>query len=123
MFTVSAGEQLCDGQTPVNYSLVAGDQINNSVTFNQSVGGDPINLTGYTAKMSIAFPNNLVELTTGNGGISIPTPANGEAFIIASSTQTNAWPIGTYNYDFWLISTLSPPSENQYFSGLTQEML
>lgn len=115
MFIASLGEACCNASTPVNYSLVNGDNIDNASTFLQS-DGTPIDLTGWTAKMTIAFPTP-VELTTGNGGLSIPTPINGQVFIVVSSTITSAWDTGTYPYDFWLIATQSPVSENQYYSG------
>lgn len=67
---------------PANYTLQAyqGQTWDDSIVVNQA-DGTPTDLTGYSARMQIreeySSPTAFLELTAGNGRLSIPTPADG----------------------------------------------
>ena len=69
--------------------------------------GDPIDLTGYTAKMQLRLkygaPTAALTLTTGGGGIVIDGP-NGTINITATDEQTLTLEPTFYVYDLDLIS-------------------
>ena len=67
--------------------------------------------------MTINFGEESQVLSTGNGGITITDASAGQFTINMTSTVTAEWYAGTYSYDIWLQSQLSPPIENQYASG------
>ena len=79
-----------------NFSIVASETVYvGPITITKN--GSVLNLTSYTAQMIINTPNPIV-LNTTNGGITIPTPANGQIFINMTSSATLAIPPGTYAY-------------------------
>lgn len=63
--------------------------------------GDPVNLTGYTARMVVkateTSPTALVEITSAGGGITI-TPATGVLQPVLTSAQTALLPAGRLVY-------------------------
>lgn len=68
--------------------------------------GDPVNLTGYTARMQLRekFTSTAVlTLTTSNGGLTL-TPLTGGIAVSATAVQTEAIPAGFYLYDLELTS-------------------
>jgi hypothetical protein len=68
--------------------------------------GDPVNLTGYTARMQLRekFTSDAVlTLTTSNGGLTL-TPLTGGIAVIATAAQTEVIPAGFYLYDLELTS-------------------
>lgn len=69
--------------------------------------GNAINLTGYTARMyikrSVTATAAILQLTTENGRISIPTPSNGGIDFVIADEDTAAL-FGTYCYDIELVS-------------------
>ena len=99
----------------LNMFLAAGDNAVPQITV--SLNSVPVNITGYTIKMTIKMGSASVVLSTGNGGITITNAAAGQFTINMTTTITSAWPSGTYQYDIWLESQNSPPIENQYASG------
>jgi hypothetical protein len=87
-------------------AAVADYTIEQGATWEQDVwwedsDGNPIDLTGYTARMQAraALPDvgTLVDLTTANGGI-VLTPAEGKLTLIMTAAQTAAlnWPSGRH---------------------------
>lgn len=65
--------------------------------------GNPINLTGYTAKLQISTQYGVstsLELSSGNGITIYPT--EGKLVITATPTQTGALAIGKYVYELEL---------------------
>lgn len=82
---------------------------NYQVTY-QDPSGNPINLTGYSAKMQLrslpSDPHAALTLSSQNGDIVI-TGALGQINITASSTATGAVDEGTYYYDLEVTDTVS----------------
>jgi hypothetical protein len=78
-------------------SLPQGETVAQSVTVQNT------NLTGYTLKMRINFSTPL-DLTTNNGGITLPDAANGLAQINITDSATADFAPGSYPYDLWMIS-------------------
>ena len=72
----------------------------------KDANGNPVDLTGYTAKMQVrkepADTSYLIELSTANSRISIPTPANGTIEFNISSADTLGLASGTYKYDLMM---------------------
>lgn len=67
------------------------------------VDGNPVNITGYTMKMRIDFSSPL-DLTTGNGGITIVSAVGGTAQINIPDNVSGVFTPGKYPFDFWTIS-------------------
>jgi len=89
------------GSVTTYLSIAAGETVAEAVTV--VVDGNPVNLTGYSLKMQIAFPTPLA-LNTGNGGITITDAAQGAFQInISDDISTLFWP-GAYSFDAWMIS-------------------
>lgn len=115
MFTAWVEPTKCGIQ--INAALTQGDHVSWGWTIEVGNPAMPLNLTGYSIRMTINFPTPLL-LTSSNGGITIGTPAtNGEFTVNISSTQSAVFTVGEYQYDIWLESQSSPPIENQYFTG------
>lgn len=95
----------------LNMSMAAGDFVNAQITLANA--GVVMNLTGYSAKMSISM-SPIVELTTVGGGLTIPTPTQGQVQINIATATSALWTPGTYKYDLWLISS---GNEYQYLTG------
>jgi hypothetical protein len=85
----------------VTLTLSDGETVAEQLTL--SAGGSPIDLTGYSVKMQIAFPTPLL-LNTGNGGITLPDPTAGVAQINIADTVSATFPVGSFPYDLWTIS-------------------
>lgn len=86
---------------------IANILLNQGATFRklfiyQDSVGDPINLTGYTARMQLRVSYTsevpVINLTTENGGIEI-TPLDGEILVNMTATQTAGIPAREYYYD------------------------
>jgi len=75
-------------------------------TFTISIGGSPMNLTGYTAAMQVRetydSTSTLLSLTSGTG-ITLGGTA-GTIAVLVSSTATAAIPEGFYSYDLEITS-------------------
>ncbi len=82
-------------------SIAAGETVSESLTI--ASGGGPVDLTGYTLKMQVNFPEPLL-LTTGNGGISVTNAAGGAAQINLSEAASAALAPGTFPFDLWMVS-------------------
>jgi hypothetical protein len=88
--------------------------INANADFSQQLfwldqNGNPINLTGYSAKMEIANfagPGRTVyyTMTSPSGGITIPTPATGEIDLFIPASVTETFTFANAVYDLLLIS-------------------
>jgi len=89
-----------------NFIIEKGTTFTRTVTWTDSEG-DPIDLTGYTARMqgraSMDSTTTLFSLTSPSTGISIPTPANGALIITLTDTQTTNLPCGGV-HDLELVS-------------------
>lgn len=98
-----------------NISITQGDTLAMYVQILQNLT-TPLDITGASIRMTIAFPTPLI-LSTANGSIIIVDPENGIFTINIASTVTAALPIGAYSYDLWIENESSPIVENQYFNG------
>jgi hypothetical protein len=87
-----------------NFTIDQGSTWTLQLVYNDP-NGDPINLTGYTAKMQVRrkfdSATAVLTLSTSNGGISI-TGATGTINLIATDEQTGAIEGGLYVYDLEL---------------------
>jgi hypothetical protein len=86
-----------------NVNMIAGETLALAATITNQLTGAAINLTGYSLKATINFPTP-VELTTANGGITLPYPSLGQLQLNASSSSTADWDGGTYAWDLWMVS-------------------
>jgi hypothetical protein len=81
------------GQLETPLIIYMGATFNPTITWNNGVIGNPINLTGYTADMKIRpwlGSNEIIaELSTGNGGIAINTPTNGTASLLITAAASS----------------------------------
>lgn len=88
-----------------NITAEQGATLTRTVTWKNSVG-DPINLTGYTARMQVRADYDsttaVLTLTTENGGITLGGSA-GTIVITATATATAALSASTYVYDLELV--------------------
>lgn len=88
-----------------NITAEQGATLTRTVTWKNSVG-DPINLTGYTARMQVRADYDsttaVLTLTTENGGITLGGSA-GTIVITATATATTALSASTYVYDLELV--------------------
>jgi len=76
-----------------------------NIVYNDS-NNNPVNLTGYTARMQLREKYTSVAvltLTTENGGLTI-TPLTGNIAVLATATQTEAIEAAYYLYDLELTS-------------------
>lgn len=85
-----------------NFTCEQGATFTRTITVKDSAG-DPVNLTGYTARMHVRkdvdATTTLVELTTSNGGLTI-NAANGEITLNISATVTaNISKSGVYDLE------------------------
>lgn len=66
------------------------------------------NITGYTARMMVKegpdFKNAIIELTTGNGRITIPTGTDGVINFLVDATTMEGVDAGEYRYDVELVN-------------------
>lgn len=87
-----------------NFTIDQGSTWTLQLVYNDP-NGDPINLTGYTAKMQVRrkfdSATAVLTLSTSNGGISI-TGLTGTINLIATDEQTGAIDGGLYVYDLEL---------------------
>lgn len=79
-----------------------------NITWKQSAGGTPVDLTGYTARMQVRKSYNepdppALSLTTENGGIALGGAA-GTIAITGSATLTDAMEARPHVYDLELVS-------------------
>jgi hypothetical protein len=86
-----------------NMIIEQGTDITRTFTYTDDAGV-AFNLAGYTARMqgraSIQSTATIFDLTTANGGLSIPTPANGTIVMTMTSAQTSAYPCdGVYDLE------------------------
>lgn len=90
----------------LNLVIEQGTTFNPVLTYSDS-GNNPIDLTGFTARMQIRASRTAAafihELTTGNGGITLGGVAGTIALLI-SDTDTAAFTFKTAVYDLELIS-------------------
>lgn len=75
----------------------------------ETASGSAVDLTGWAAKLQIrkkasASSAVLLELSTDNGGITIPNPANGTVILAVSATDTAALAFTRAAYDLKLTS-------------------
>lgn len=88
-----------------NITAEQGATLTRTVTWKNSAG-DPINLTGYTARMQVRADYDstiaVLTLTTENGGITLGGSA-GTIVITATATATTALSASTYVYDLELV--------------------
>lgn len=99
----------------LNMRLTAGDEAKPVLTV--SIDSEPLDLTGYTVKMTIAIASGNIVLNTNNSGITINNPQAGQFTINMLTPDTADWDPGVWPYDIWLESQTSPPIENQYVVG------
>ena len=88
-----------------NFTIDQGAQYNTTIVYEDS-SGNPIDLTGYSAKMELreqsSSPNPAaLTLTSPSGGIVI-TPLTGTLAITMTTAQTNALSARFYVYDLEL---------------------
>lgn len=88
--------------TATNLAIAAGETVAESLTI--AAAGIALNLTGYTLKMQINFPSLPLLLTTTNGGIAITNATQGIVQINVADTVSDRLAVGTFPYDFWMIS-------------------
>lgn len=86
-------------RTPASYSMqvVRGATWEDEFTYTD-VDGEPIDLTGYEARMQVRKPEGqfgttttttlVKELTTGNGLLTIPDPTNGQVLLKVDAIDT-----------------------------------
>jgi hypothetical protein len=66
---------------------------------------NPIDLTGYTAKMQVredAYTSVILDMSTANGKIVIATPANGQLEVSETASNMSLIDGGSYRYDIEL---------------------
>lgn len=89
-----------------NFTIEQGATFTKAFTWKDD-DGNPVNLTGYTARMqcraSIGSTATIFSYTTPSANLSIPTPANGTIALVISATDTSNFPVGGV-YDLELVS-------------------
>lgn len=75
----------------------------------KDAAGDPVNLTGFTARMqvrpSVRSEELLLDLTSANGGIVFTSPrSSGKLEVVLSAATTTDLTPGTYVYDIEVVS-------------------
>lgn len=87
----------------VNYTLLQGDTwLPGTIT--ADIGGTPIDLSGYTAKMEIRPNLSGDPIKTLTNGAGITLSALGVITITMTAAETNAIPAGEYLYDLQMTS-------------------
>lgn len=84
--------------------FVIGDDVSLSIVWTTGINASsqsPVNLTGYTFKMEVRTPGGVLvdTLTTANGRITVPTPANGTFIMGFPRAVTVLMTLPTYNFD------------------------
>ena len=87
----------------VAMTIAQGESLPPGGGFALSGAGGPLDLTGYSLKMEIAFTAPLI-LSTANGGITITDAENGMAQINITAADSAAFAPGTYAFDLFSIS-------------------
>jgi len=102
----------------VDLTIYQGSDFNQVVTFLQTDGGDPVNLTGLTGRMQIRknkFTDNIVmDLTTANGRLTFGG-TNGVVTMTLSAAETaTILTDGVYDLEF----VTSATSASRWLEGL-----
>lgn len=76
----------------------------------KDAGSDPVDLTGYTARMqvrpTVTSDTITLDLTSANGGLVFKTPRTlGQIEVVVSATTTAGLTPGSYVYDLELVSS------------------
>ena len=104
------------GQLETPLIIYVGATWNPSVTWSNGINGNYVDLTGYTADMKIRpwIGSNevIAELSTLNGGITIPSPATGTLYLLLTAGSTANLAPGNAYFDLQL--TNSSQSETDY---------
>jgi hypothetical protein len=95
----------------LNHAVVRGATFQRQLTWKTGEEGEeePVNLTGYTAKMQVRDPQGdpgddlVVELSTENGRIALGGAA-GTIDLLISATDTAGIDVGSYAHDLMLTS-------------------
>lgn len=95
-------------QPIVNMAFAAGESISESIAISiigpsPSTTATPLDITGYTFKMTIGFAVPLV-LNTVNGGITTTDPVNGICQININDSTSGGFTPGAYPYDLWMLT-------------------
>ena len=89
------------------------------ITFSSDFcNGIPVDLTGCTADMMIRASyggSDVIELSTANGGITIPVPATGTLNLVLTPTLTAGLPVGIFIYD--LLVTFPSGTVTRFIQG------
>ena len=88
--------------------ITAGEYVAQALTVTNN--GVALNITGYSAKMRINLSTPL-DLTTGNGGIILTTPASGILTINIPVATSVAMAPGSYPYDLWIEDASGHPTQ------------
>lgn len=92
---------------PGQYDILAPQGATFAETFTYKVGGTPVNLTSYTARMQVrktpSSDTKIIDLTTENGGITLGGAA-GTIAVSISATAMAAVSAGKYRYDLEIVS-------------------
>ena len=106
--------------TPAQYDLTIyqGANFSQRLTFLQSSDGDPVDLSGFTARMQLRQSVNsttpLIELTTENGRITLGDAA-GTVDLALNASETASLTAGTAVYDLEIVQ--SETSADRYAQG------
>lgn len=84
-----------------NYTI----DVEQGATFNRTItwtdqNGDPNDLTGYTATLTVrkAIGTDVILLLTIGDGLEIPNPLDGKILMEITDTKTSALPYNSYKY-------------------------
>lgn len=90
---------------PGQYDILAPQGATFSETFTYKVGGTPVNLTSYTARMQVrktpSSDTKLIDLTSPAG---LTLGSQGQIAVNISATTMAGVPAGKYRYDLELVS-------------------
>mgnify|MGYP007083439191 FL=1 len=99
---------------PMNIDAFSGETLSLSFTCKDS-DGDPVNLTGYTARASVRTTPTATAVAL-NLSPTIPTPANGIVLVNVSDEATAAIAAGIY---YWDLVLDTPAGSVIYIAGGT----
>ena len=107
------------------YNVVKRQNIDWVFKVTANSGGAPIDLTGWAIKLEAknTYTNTAVLTLQIGTGITVPTPATGEAFFRATGTQIASIPVGTYLFNVKAgVSTVGSEADEWVVGTLTIEM-
>lgn len=104
----------------VDLTVDQGATFRRTIIYNDPVTGDPVNLTGYTARMHlrtvVTSEDIVLELTTENGRLTID-PLIGKIIVEVEATAMEDVVAGRYVYDLELVSADDPPVVMRLIEG------